>query len=122
MKKPINVVQFTCPDGFYGAERWILALAKNLDNHDTNCGLLVTIEPNCKDHEVAKYYRALDKEVFEITMNGRFDIMVIPKLCKLIKSHKIDIIHSHGYKSDILGLIAARLSGITSSGDTSWVR
>ena len=46
MKKTINVLQFTCPDGFYGAERWILALAKNLDDEVVNCGLAITVEPN----------------------------------------------------------------------------
>jgi glycosyltransferase involved in cell wall biosynthesis len=112
MKKSINVLQFTCPDGFYGAERWILALAKNLDGEIINCGLAITVEPNSENQEVAQHYRALGKEVIEVGMNSRFDITVIYKLCKLVKSKKIDIIHSHGYKSDILGLIVARLSGI----------
>ena len=112
MKKPINVLQFTCPDGFYGAERWILALAKNLDDEIINCGLAITVEPNSENQEIAQHYRALGKEVIEVGMNSRFDITVIYKLCKLVKSRNIDIIHSHGYKSDILGLIVARLTGI----------
>jgi len=33
-------------------------------------------------------------------------------LVRAIKNHNIDVIHTHGYKSDILGLIAARISGI----------
>lgn len=112
MKKPINVLQFTCPSGFYGAERWILALAKNLDDEVVSCGLAITVEPNSHNQEVAQHYRALGKEVVEVAMKSRFDIFVIYKLCKLVKSRKIDIIHSHGYKSDILGLIVARLTGI----------
>jgi len=112
MTKPINVLQFTCPDGFYGAERWILALARNLDDDVINCGLVITVEPNSDNQEVAQHYRALGKEVIEVDMKSRFDISVIYKLYKLIKSRKIDVIHSHGYKSDILGLIVARLAGI----------
>ena len=112
MRKPINVLQFTCPDGFYGAERWILALAKNLDDEFINCELAITVEPNSDNQEVAHHYRALGKEVIEVAMYSRFDITVIYKLCKLVKSRKIDIIHSHGYKSDILGLIVARLTGV----------
>ena len=112
MKKSIKVLQFICPTGFYGAERWILALAKNLDNSSINCDLAVTIEPNCKPLEISKHYKLLDKRVFEIPMSGRFDLSVISKLCKLIRSQNIDIIHTHGYKSDILGLIAAKLTGI----------
>ena len=112
MKKQLNVLQFICPTGFYGAERWILALAKNLDTQDIKCDLAVTVEANTKELEISKHYAKLDKKVHEIPMSGRFDLTVISKLCKLIKKNDIDIIHTHGYKSDILGLVAARLTGI----------
>ncbi|OUS25788.1 glycosyltransferase [Gammaproteobacteria bacterium 45_16_T64] len=107
-----NILQFICPTGFYGAERWILALAKNLDSEHINCDLAVTVEPGNNDLEISKHYKKLDKNVYEIPMSGRFDLSVISKLCKLIREKNIDIIHTHGYKSDILGLIAARLTGI----------
>jgi len=45
-------------------------------------------------------------------MRSRFDFKVIARLCAIIKDRKIDVIHTHGYKSDILGLIAARKMGI----------
>lgn len=112
MRKPINVLQFTCPSGFYGAERWVLALAKNLDDEFIDCGLAITVEPNSDNQELAQNYRALGKDVIEVPLKSRFDVSAIYKLCKLVKSRKIDIIHSHGYKSDILGLIVARLTGI----------
>lgn len=112
MSKSTNVLQFICPTGFYGAERWILALAKNLDEANIRCDLAVTIEPDNQDLEISKHYKTLGKEVHEIPMSGRFDLSVITKLCRLIKEKNIDIIHTHGYKSDILGLIAARLAGI----------
>jgi len=112
MNSPLNVLQFICPAGFYGAERWILALAKNLKNEEVNCLLAVTIDDDSKDLEITRHFKALDKPVFEIPMRGKFDVSAISKLCKLIKEQNIDIIHTHGYKSDILGLIAARFSGI----------
>ena len=112
MNRPLNVLQFTCPNGFYGAERWIIALAKNLDPDSINCSLVITREPGSGNEEVARHFRNLGKTVHEIPMVGRFDVRVIPQLCRLIKKENIDIIHTHGYKSDILGLIAARLSGI----------
>ena len=45
MKKKRKVLQFICPTGFYGAERWVLALAKHLDPDTTICDLAVTMEP-----------------------------------------------------------------------------
>jgi glycosyltransferase involved in cell wall biosynthesis len=112
MKKQLNILQFICPTGFYGAERWILALAKNLDATEIKCDLAVTVEPNIKELEISKHYKKLGKDVHQIPMSGRFDVTVVSKLCKLIKDRNIDIIHTHGYKSDILGLIAARFTGI----------
>lgn len=107
-----KVLQFTCPGGFYGAERWIIALAKNLDATTVSCPLAVLVETGGAHQELAREYRNLQKNVFEIKAYGRFDLTVIWRLAKLIRREKIDIIHSHSYKSDILGLIAARLCGI----------
>jgi glycosyltransferase involved in cell wall biosynthesis len=45
-------------------------------------------------------------------MSGRFDPRGIQRLIHLIRQENIDILHTHGYKSDLLGWIAARLAGI----------
>ena len=111
-QKTVNILQFICPTGFYGAERWILALAKHLPRDQVRCDLAVTLETNSRDLELVKKYRQDYGEAFEIPMNSRFDIGVIRKLASLIKDRSIDIIHTHGYKSDILGVIAARKTGI----------
>ena len=110
--KKTNVLQFICPTGFYGAERWILALARHLPTTRTRCDLAVTLEDNSRDLELVRKYRQNCGEAFEIPMTNRFDLGVIRKLVALIKERDIDIIHTHGYKSDILGVIAARKAGI----------
>jgi len=110
--RKINVLQFICPAGFYGAEMWILALAKNLDPKNVSCHLAITREWEGQDIEVFNRFQSLGLETHQIKMCGRFDPRVIPKLSRLIKDKKIDIIHTHGYKSDILGLIGARIAGI----------
>ena len=112
--RKINVLQFICSTGFYGAERWILALAKNLDPASVNCQLAVTRESADQDLEIFKRYQTLGLAGYFIPMKGRFDPGVILKLTKLIQKNQIDIIHTHGYKSDILGLIAAKMAGVKS--------
>ena len=59
MSEPVKVLQFICPTGFYGAERWILTLAKNLDPAKVQCDLAVTVEPNLRELELEKQYRLL---------------------------------------------------------------
>lgn len=109
----LNILQFICPTGFYGAERWILALARHLDTERSRCDLVVTVEGN-EQLEIVSKYRDLGLQAYELPMSGRFDFSVVDKLCQLIKERDIDIIHTHGYKSDILGVIAARKAGIKS--------
>ena len=108
----INVLQFICSTGFYGAERWILALAKHLDSTQVRCDLAITLEDNSKDLELVKHYKEKCGEVFEVPMSNKFDLSVINKLVALIKERNIHIIHTHGYKSDILGVLAAKKAGI----------
>lgn len=107
----MKILQFICSTGFYGAERWILTLAKNLDAN-IQCDLCVTAEPDNRNLELSRQYRLLGKVVHEVPMQHKFDIGVIRRLCHLVKANGYNLIHSHGYKSDILGLIVARLCGI----------
>lgn len=114
-KKKINVLQFICSTGFYGAERWILALAKHLNADNIRCDLAITLEDNSQDLELVKHYKekcSFIGDVFEVPMSSKFDLKVINKLVALFKEREIDIIHTHGYKSDILGVIAAKKAGI----------
>lgn len=114
MKRPIKVLQFICPTGFYGAERWVLALAKHLDHQTTCCELAVTMEPGQKTLELVKEYKKLGLAVHIIPMTNKFDLSSINRLTQLLTDKQFDIIHTHGYKSDIIGVIAARKAKIKS--------
>ena len=112
--RPRNVLQFICSTGFYGAEGWILALANNSDRSLVRHHLAVTREWETHDLELSRRYRDLGLPVHELEMAGKFDVRVVRKLLALIREHHIDVIHTHGYKSDLIGIVAARLSGIVS--------
>jgi len=106
------VLEFITPAGFYGAERWVLALANNLDVDLVACDLAVTRESASQDLTVADVYPEGRGEVHYLAMSGRFDWQVINQLATILRQRQIDIIHTHGYKSDIIGLLAARKAGI----------
>ncbi len=108
------MLQFICPTGFYGAERWILALAKYLNPDQINCQLAVTEESQGQNIELFKRYKLLGLDSYKIQAYGRFDVRMVLKLVSLIREKNIDIIHTHGYKSDILGLVAAHITRIRS--------
>ena len=46
----MKILQFICSTGFYGAERWILALSKHLPEN-VQSELVVTLEPGTEDLE-----------------------------------------------------------------------
>ncbi|WOJ95040.1 glycosyltransferase family 4 protein [Congregibacter variabilis] len=113
MKTPLNVLQFICPTGFYGAERWILALAGHLDPQKVRSSLAVTSETASKDLQLVREFKERELgDIVELSMSHRFDPQVINRLAEFITSQKIDIIHTHGYKSDVIGVLAARRAGI----------
>ena len=110
---PLKILQFICSTGFYGAEGWVLALANNSDPQEAEHHLAVTRECGTDELELTRRYRQLALPVHELIMSGRFDLRVVRSLIQLIKRHNIDVLHTHGYKSDLLGLIAARIAGIS---------
>ena len=114
MERRVKVLQFICSSGFYGAERWVLALAKHLDVSKFCCDLAVTMEPGQPDLELVSEYQKLGLGCHIISMKNKFDYSAVNRLAKLIQDEKIDIIHTHGYKSDIIGILAARKAGIKS--------
>ncbi len=106
----MKILQFICSTGFYGAERWVLALAKHMPA-SVSSELVVTLEPGTEDLELVRQFAPLGP-THQIPMNNRFDLGVVKKLAALIKQQNIDILHTHGYKSDIIGVLAAKKAGI----------
>ena len=43
---------------------------------------------------------------FELLSSGRFDLSVVPKLLAFLRNEKIDVLCSHGYKANIIGVLA----------------
>ena len=112
MSNRIKVLQCISSTGFYGADSWVWALGNQLDRNIVRNDLLVTTEENAKDLEVSAQFRRQCGEVFELHLKHKLDFLVLRGIVKLIKERKIDIIHTHNYKSDLLGLLAARITGI----------
>jgi len=109
----IRVLQFICPSGYYGAERWVNALLSVAPSQQIEHHLAITDEPGVSDEVLKRCGLSLERQ-HRITMSSKFDLRAVVRLVKLIKTHKIDIIHTHGYKSDILGVLASKWAGIAS--------
>ncbi|PLX88169.1 MAG: glycosyltransferase [Desulfuromonas sp.] len=111
MKLPVNVLHLASPTGVYGAERWILALIKNIDTASV-VSMVASVRddedlsaPICAEAKVAGFRT----RVFDAF--GRFNLNAVRQLKEFIVENRIDILHAHGYKTDLLGLLAVRGTG-----------
>jgi glycosyltransferase involved in cell wall biosynthesis len=110
--RKMHILQFICSTGFYGAERWILALCNNTQDINVTYSLAVTDEVASKNLEIATHFKRDCGDVFELPMAHKFDYKAVSTLANYITANNIDAVHTHGYKSDVLGVLAAKKAGV----------
>ena len=101
----IRVCHLVSSGGMFGAERVILNLAKSGQNHSYVGAIRNAHNPHLEVIEEGKKM-GLKTAVFE--SNGRFDLTTVFKVRKFLQDKSIDILHSHNYKSDVIGFLATR--------------
>ena len=104
----MRVLQLLSSAGFYGAENMLLNLCAAQKRAGVETTLLVFYnahQPNLELHEEAKR-RGLNPAM--VRCEGRVDLKAIREIRRHIREHAIDIVHTHGYKADLYGYIAAR--------------
>ncbi|MEE9442378.1 MAG: glycosyltransferase [candidate division Zixibacteria bacterium] len=107
-----------------GAEKVLLNLIDRKDNCPYE--MRVTSFVRGSDGTGTKFLKsvfATDTTVDRIPMCRRWDLRDVKALMRIIKRQKVSLLHTHGYKSDIVGVLASKLTGVpivaTSHGFTS---
>lgn len=106
--RPIRVLHLGSPTGLYGAERWILALIKHLPAQQIDSWVGVIKDapdlhaPLC----TVAAERGFRTQVFE--SYGKLSRSAIGQLRAFLLGNEIDFLHTHGYKTDLIGCLAAR--------------
>lgn len=94
-----------------GPEYLILDLVTQLRNDkDINC-TLICLWKN-QDHSIPIFEEAKNRglDVKRIDAWGRFNFWIIPRVLSIIRKNRFDLIHTMGYKADIVGLAVGRLA------------
>lgn len=109
--KKIRVLQLGSCSGLYGAERWILALIKYLDPARVESWVGSIRDTPERPVPVCREAAALgfDTQVFD--SHGTLSLSAVTLLRDFIREQGIDILHSHGYKTDLIGLLATAGTG-----------
>ncbi len=101
-----KVLQLRSSLGYFGAENVIIELAKSLSvlKYHPIVGVLNnTYCPHLEMANVAKGYK-LDTKIFDC--DRPFSLKTILNIRKYIQQNQIDIVHSHGYKTNFYALLA----------------
>ncbi|MEV6631022.1 glycosyltransferase [Actinoplanes sp. NPDC051470] len=88
-----------------GAEHQLRVLLRRLP-HD--CEVVTLSNPG----PVAEAIRADGTTVHELTMKHNHDLTALPKLRRLMRDGRYDVVHTHLYRACLFGRVAARLAGV----------
>jgi len=104
----VSVLHMGSPKGLFGAERWILALIRHLPAARVESIVgVVKDEPGPGPELCAQAARlGFETRVFEAP--GRLSLAAIGQMRRFVRERGIDIVHTHGYKSDVIGFLATR--------------
>ena len=103
-----TVMQLGSPMGLYGAEHWILALIRHLDRAEVETIVSVIRDDPKLDAQLCEVAKREGFRTFIVEAPGRFNWAAVRQLRQFIVENKVDILHTHGYKMDIAGLLATR--------------
>jgi glycosyltransferase involved in cell wall biosynthesis len=108
----MRVLQLISSAGYYGAEAVVVSLSKALER--AGCQVIVAAFENahCPNREFAGRAVAAGLETVLVPCAGRLDNRAVDKVRDLIRSQRIAVLHTHGYKANAYGSRAARLEGV----------
>lgn len=107
MFRKIKVLHLGSPSGLYGAERWILSLIKYLDPNRIESSIGVINDGDYVEIPLCAEAERLNIPTCIVKARGRFNLYAVTKLREYIKTNDIDIVHTHFYKTDLIGFLAA---------------
>jgi glycosyltransferase involved in cell wall biosynthesis len=110
-RRRLRVVHLHSTLGIFGAERWTLALLKNLDPQSYEAAVVTF---GTKQGADAFYNRLLadGHKALHLPFPGRLNPAVIRELRKLLLQDRVDILHTHGFKADVTGYFATRFTPV----------
>ncbi len=113
MKKPVKILRIIPSLEMGGVERTLTSILPRLDK----CQYRVYLCCLFKRDKLADTMESLGIPIIKFKMRARLDfdgkyIAGILKLAHLMRKMQIDIVHTHLYRANLAGRIAAKLAGV----------
>ena len=104
----IRVLHLIASRGIGGAERVLLTLSKNIDRKKFDLILGIFVDQRESKDLFWNEAKELELPLEPIKYRNPYNFLQILQLYRILKKHHPDIIHTHGYKTNILGFLAAK--------------
>lgn len=105
----MRVLHLISSAGLYGAEKMVTGLCAGLPAQGVEPTLGVFLNSHLPNTEVAEYARKRGVEVELVPCRGRFDVRAVRDLRRRLAGY--DIVHSHGFKSNLYAFASSRGDG-----------
>jgi len=118
----VKVLQLISSGGYYGAENMLLNLCASQDTVGCQNSLLLFYNVHTPNVEFYERARRRGISVRMVHCKGRADWRAVRQIEEYIQEDAIDVVHTHGYKADLYGFLAAwRLSKPVVATCHNWV-
>ncbi len=107
----MKILHLISSSGLFGAENVLLTLAKCFNKEGARAVVGAIRDSRNPRVELIEKAKGEGLPVAVFDSRGRFDLGTVAKLIRYIKENAIDVLHTHNYKSDTIGLLAAKLTG-----------
>jgi len=112
-KNVINILEFRCADGSGGGpEKTILLGAAQSDRQRFAVSVCYIKSVRDDAFDIDRRATELGLDFTAIAQRHRFDPRIWFQLKKLVRQKRIDIVHSHDYKTNLITLMLARAEGV----------
>lgn len=107
----VKVLQLISSGGYYGAENMLLNLCASQQKAACQNSLMIFYNVHAPNVEFYERARRHGLSVRMVHCQGRADWRAVRQIEECIQEDGIQLIHTHGYKADLYGYVAARRSG-----------
>jgi len=106
IKENPKVLHFISSNGIFGAETVLLNLAKHMKEQGKEIFISALKHDDAENVDIIKKAQEGDVPTHIIESRGKLDLTTIFRLSQFIKDHNVNLLHTHNYKSDLIGLIS----------------
>jgi glycosyltransferase involved in cell wall biosynthesis len=104
----IKIVHIMVTSAFSGPDATVFSLFKKLDPEKYQQYLIFLSGPKTVNHLLVERSRKIGIESVLFHIRGKLNLWTLWKIISFIRRHRINILHSHNYKTDILTYLATR--------------